>query len=149
MSDSEVFPIRIRPKSCPDAPLPARKHEISFWSRGSRIPAPGPDFQARPPGGGAKSESRLHFALFALFGLPPTRAMPEPGAPFVTQYCLRAGNRASGLVVGRILIGKTSKSAADRPKEGRSINVEALPKRIRPKSSPDARFLARKHCCVG
>ncbi len=38
--------------------------------------------------------------------------------PCVTQWCFRAGNRASGPDVGRILFGKTSKSAL-RPAFGR------------------------------
>ncbi len=58
----------------------------------------------------------------------------------------RARYRSSGPGFGRILIGKASKLAL-RP-AGRRADFQALPIRIRPKSSLGVRFPARMHFCV-
>ncbi len=52
-------------------------------------------------------------------------------------------NNASGPEIG--LAGRISAGQPQNPKAGRRADFEALPNRIRPKSGPEARFLARKH----
>ena len=58
-------------------------------------------------------------------------------------------NSASGPEIGlpgRIFAGLLQPSG--RPKAGRRADFGALPVAVRPKSSPEARFPARKHYCV-
>ncbi len=68
--------------------------------------------------------------------------MGENNYSMLDNNAFRAENRACGPDFGRILIGKTSKSA------GRRADFEAFPIKIWPKSGPKPRFPGRKHFCV-
>ncbi len=60
-----------------------------------------------------------------------------------TRPPFRAINRHSGPDFGRTLIEKTSKSASGWPKASRKADFEVFSVRVRPKSGPEGRFLAR------
>jgi hypothetical protein len=55
--------------------------------------------------------------------------------PYVARQYFRAGNRASGPDVGRVLSGDPENRPSGRPKAGRRADVEVSLSRIRPKSS--------------
>ena len=61
-------------------------------------------------------------------------------------------NSASGPGIGRILAGllpgKHRNRPSGRPSAGRKPDFEVFSMRIRPKSSPEAQFPARKHYCI-
>ncbi len=69
-------------------------------------------------------------------------------APYVTQYCFHAGNRATVRDFGRILMGEASTSAHGRPLAGRTSDFEVFQTRIRPKSGRETQFPDRKQYCI-
>jgi hypothetical protein len=151
----------------PDAPRslrrpPQRAKRTPQRARGRRS-APGPPKSSPPPRGRGIPLSGLILLSGmltgplrnhilerkALVGRVTAGRCGHPWAlqvPYVARQCLRAKKWDSGLDFGGILIGKASKPAlwpAFGRQDGRFLF--GFPIRIRPKSGPEARLLARKH----